>query len=118
MLHIDWHYHGANLYMFWTFRWISLKEIDLNTIQWAWEDVVQTTCLLKEHIPTSILNIQVHLLINLINEVQIVGTIHARCLFFLKGFIKTLKGFVRQKSRLQVSMANGCLVQDSCVNIS
>ena len=81
-------------------RWISLKEIDPQTIVHAREDAIQTVCLLEEYFPTSILNIQVHL----VDEVQLAGTVHAHWMFFLERFMKTLKGFVRQKVQPKESM--------------
>ena len=59
-------------------RWISLKEIDPQTIVCAREDAIQIVCLLEEYFPTSILNIQVHLLVHLVDEVQLAGTVHDR----------------------------------------
>ncbi|MCO5580231.1 hypothetical protein L7F22_034097 [Adiantum nelumboides] len=63
-------------------------------------DILQgnQSSLLEEHFPTSILNIQVHLLVHLVDEVEIAGTVHARWMFFLERFMKTLKGFVRQRA--------------------
>ena len=95
-------------------RWISLKEIDPKTIVHAREYSIQIVCLLEEHFSTSILNIQVHLLVHLVDEVQLAGTVHARWMFFLERFMKTLKGFVRQKAWPEGSMAEGWLVQESC----
>ena len=73
---------------------------------------------MEEHFPTSILTIQVHLLVHLVDEVEIAGTVHARWMFFLERFMKTLKGFVRQRARPEGSMAKGWMVQESCVLIS
>ncbi|MCO5574345.1 hypothetical protein L7F22_028128 [Adiantum nelumboides] len=61
---------------------------------------------------------QVHLLVHLVDEVEIAGTVHARWMFFLERFMKTLKGFVRQRARPEGSMAEGWMVQESCVFIS
>ena len=60
--------------------------------------------------PTSILNIQVHLLVHLVDEVEIAGIVHARWMFFLERFMKTLKGFVRQGAQPEGSMAEGWMV--------
>ncbi|MCO5608655.1 hypothetical protein L7F22_062869 [Adiantum nelumboides] len=98
--------------------WISCKEINPETIVRARDNAIETVCLLEEHFPTSILNIQVHLLVHLVDEVEIAGTVHARWMFFLERFMKTLKGFVRQRARLEGSMAKGWLVQESCVFVS
>ena len=84
----------------------------------AKENAIETVCLLEEHFPTSILTIQVHLLVHLVDEVEILDIVHARWMFFLERFMKTLKGFVRQRARPEGSMAEGWLVQESCVFIS
>ena len=60
-----------------TFRWISCKEINPKTIVRAKEDAIEIVCLLEEHFLTSILNIQVHLLVYLVDEVEIASTMHA-----------------------------------------
>ncbi|MCO5552535.1 hypothetical protein L7F22_006047 [Adiantum nelumboides] len=99
-------------------RWISCKEINPETIVRARDNAIETVCLLEEHFPTSILNIQVHFFVHLVDEVEIAGTVHARWMFFLERFMKTLKGFVRQRARPEGSMAEGWLVQESCVFIS
>ncbi|MCO5547710.1 hypothetical protein L7F22_001161 [Adiantum nelumboides] len=99
-------------------RWISCKEINPTTIARARKDAIETVCALEEHFPTSILNIQVHLLVHLVDEVEIAGTVHAQWMFFLERFMKTLKGFVRQRARPEGSMAEGWMVQESCVFIS
>ncbi|MCO5572395.1 hypothetical protein L7F22_026149 [Adiantum nelumboides] len=98
--------------------WISCKKINPEIIVRARDNAIETVCLLEEHFPTSILNIQVHLLVHLVDEVEIAGTMHARWMFFLERFMKTLKGFVRQRARPEGSMAEGWLVQESCVFVS
>ena len=98
-----------------TFRRISCKEINPPTIVRVKEDAIEIVCLLEEHFPTSILNIQVHLLVHLVDEVEIAGTVHAQWMFFLERFMKTLKGFVRQRAQPKGSMVEGWMVQESCV---
>ena len=75
-------------------------------------------CLLEKHFPASILTSQVHLLVHIVDEVEIAGVVHTRWMFFLERFMKVLKGFVRQKTRPEGSMAEGWLAQESCVFIS
>ncbi|MCO5586268.1 hypothetical protein L7F22_040207 [Adiantum nelumboides] len=94
------------------------RKINPTTIARARKDAIETVCALEDHFPTSILNIQVHLLVHLVDEVEIAGTVHARWMFFLERFMKTLKGFVRQRARPKGSMAKGWMVQESCVFIS
>ena len=59
-----------------------------------------------------------HLLLHVVDEVAIAGTVHSRWMFFLERFMKTLKGFVRQRARPEGSMAEGWLIQESLVYIT
>ena len=71
---LDWFnvclYHCAS-------RWISCKEINPESIVGAKKNAIETVCLVEEHFPTSVLTIQVHLLLHLVDEVEIVGTVHS-----------------------------------------
>lgn len=79
---------------------------------------MEIVCLIEDLFPTSILDIQVHLLIHLVDEVALAGTVHTRWMFFLERFMKVLKGYVRQKARPEGSMAEGWLVQESSFYIT
>ena len=99
-------------------RWISKKEIDVNTIEAAKQNAIEAVTLAERFLPSSFLTIQFHLLVHLVDEVTIAGIVHARWMFFLERFMKTLKGFVRQRARPEGSMAMGWLVQESLVYIT
>ena len=60
----------------------------------------------------------IYLILHLVNEIALRGTLHARWMFFLEHFMKTLKGFLRQNAKLNGSMAEGWLIQESLVHIS
>ena len=55
---------------------------------------------------------------HLMDEVAMAGVVNTRWMFYLERFMKVLKGFVCQKARPKGSMAEGWLVQESCVWIS
>ena len=74
--------------------------------------------MIENTFPTSILTNQIHIIVHLVDEVAIAGVVHTRWMFYLERFMKTLKAFVRQKARPEGSMAEGWLVQESCVWIS
>ncbi|RYA39311.1 DUF4218 domain-containing protein, partial [Enterobacter cloacae complex sp. GF14B] len=96
-------------------RWISSKEIQKESIAVARANSIEAVCMIEKYLPTSCLTIQMHLLVHVVDEVAVAGTVHSRWMFFLEQFMKTLKGFVRQKARLERSMAEGWLVQESLV---
>ena len=62
---------------------------------------VELVCMAEKYFPPSMLTIQVHLLVHIVDEVEMAGTVHCRWMFFLERFMKTLKGFVRQRARPQ-----------------
>ncbi|MCO5609400.1 hypothetical protein L7F22_063626 [Adiantum nelumboides] len=74
--------------------------------------------MIEKYLPPSMLTIQVHLLLHVVDEIEMAGTVHCRWMFFLERFMKTLKGFVRQKARPEGSMAEGWIVQESLVYIT
>ena len=58
-------------------RWISKKEIDVNTIEAAKQNAIEAVTLADKFIPSSFLTIQFHLLVHLVDEVGIAGVVHA-----------------------------------------
>ena len=99
-------------------RWISQKEIQTTSIDSTRKNVVELVCMIEKYLPPSMLTIQVHLLVHVVDEIEMAGTVHCRWMFFLERFMKTLKGFVRQKARPEGSMAEGWIVQESLVYIA
>ena len=99
-------------------RWISRKEIGRDTIEAARLNSIEAVTMAEKYFPTSILTIQLHLLVHVVDEVAVAGIVHSRWMFFLERFMKTLKGFVRQRARPEGSMAMGWLVQESLVYIT
>ena len=91
-------------------RWISRKEIGIDTIETARLNSIEAVTMAEKYFPTSILTIQMHLLVHVVDEVVVAGVVHSRWMFFLERFMKTLKGFVRQRARLEGSMPMGWLV--------
>ena len=98
-------------------RWISQKEIKITSIEENRINAAEAVCMLEKHFPTSILTIQVHLLVHVMDEVAKAGVVHSRWMFFLERFMKTLKGFVHQRARLEDSMVEDWLVKKSIIHL-
>ena len=81
-------------------------------------NAIEAVTMMEKYLPSDVLTIQVHLLLHVVDEVAVAGTVHSRWMFFLERFMKTLKGFVRQRARPEGSMAMGWLVQESLVYIT
>ncbi|MCO5598286.1 hypothetical protein L7F22_052378 [Adiantum nelumboides] len=80
--------------------------------------VVETVCAVEYAFPRSMLVSQVHRLINVVEVIAICGVVHARWIFFLEIFLKTLKDFVRLRAQPEACMAEGWIVQKAFVYIS
>ena len=87
-----------------------MKEIDKSSLNNARTMAVEALCLIKEAFPRSILTSQLHVVVHLIDEIALCGVVHSRWMVFLECFLKTLKGFVRQRAHPEASMAEGWLV--------
>jgi hypothetical protein len=62
---------------------------------------------------TSFMDLQVHLLFHLVDEVELVEVSSCRWMFFLERYVKKLKGFVQQREKLEGSMVEGYISYES-----
>ena len=63
--------------------------------------------MLEKELSTSFMDLQVHLLIHLVDEVELVGVISYCWMFFLERHTKKFKGFVQQTEKPKGSMTEG-----------
>jgi hypothetical protein len=82
-------------------------------IPWWRREIDEIVCMFEKEFPTSFMNLQVHFLIHLPDEVEIVGVLSCRWMLFLERYMKKLKGFVRQREKLEGSMVEGYIVYES-----
>ena len=97
-------------------RYVSSKAIETITLDDVRVMAVEVACLVEETFSRTILTSQLHLIVHLVDEIALCGTVHARWMFFLERFMKTLKDFVRQSARPEGSMAEGLVdTRVSCI---
>ena len=60
------------------FRYVSSKAIDPATLDDACVMAVEVVCLVEETFPQTILTSQLHLIVHLVDEIALCGTVHAR----------------------------------------
>mgnify|MGYP000025790750 CR=1 FL=1 len=99
-------------------RWISSKEIRLNEIPQRKREVYELVCLMEKELPISFFDIQVHLLVHLVEEIELAGVVNTRWMFWVERFMCVLKRFVRQRARPEGSMAEGWLHQECMYYLS
>ena len=66
--------------------------------------------LLQMQFPTSLFDSQQHLMIHLVDAIKVIGPMPYKWMFFIERYLKTLKDFVRQKTKLDGSMSEGYLL--------
>ncbi|MCO5598255.1 hypothetical protein L7F22_052347 [Adiantum nelumboides] len=93
-------------------RWITSKEIDKGLITQKKRECIELLCLMEKELPTSFFDIQVHLLIHLVDEIELADVVSARWMFWAKRFMGVLKGYVRQKARPEGSMTEGWMLEE------
>ncbi|MCO5577210.1 hypothetical protein L7F22_031035 [Adiantum nelumboides] len=67
---------------------------------------------MEKELPTSFFDIQVHLLIHLVDEIELAGVVSAQWMFWAERFMRVLKGCVRQKARPEGSMVEGWMLEE------
>lgn len=67
---------------------------------------------MEKELPTSFFDIQVHVLIHLVEEIELAGVVSTRWMFWVERYMGVLKGFVRQRARPEGSMAEGWLLHE------
>lgn len=87
------------------FRWICSKTILKSEISAMAEEAAETLCLFERHFSPSFLDIQVHLVVHLVEEVALCGPISSRWMYFIERYMKQLKGWVRQRAQPEGCMA-------------
>ena len=60
-----------------------------------------------KELSTSFMDLQVHLLIHLVDEVELVGVVSCHWMFFSERYMKKLKGILRQRENPEGSMIEG-----------
>ena len=67
----------------------------------------------EKELLTNFMDLQVHLLVHLVDEVELVGVVSCHWMFFLERYMKKLKGFVRKREKPKGSMAEGYILHES-----
>ena len=85
----------------------------MDNIPWWSKEIVEILCMFKKELPTSFMDLQVHLLTHLVGEVELVEVVSCHWMFLLERYMKRLKGFVLQREKPKGSMAEEYIVYDS-----
>jgi hypothetical protein len=89
------------------FARICAKVIDENEIDNLRLYVVETMCMLERWFPPAFFDISVHLVVHLVDELEMLGPVATRWCYPMERFMSVLKGYVRNRSKPEGSMAMG-----------
>ena len=93
------------------FRWIFQKQIQTINIPKMKVKVAKAIFLLEIYFPPNFFDMQVHNVVHIPEEVELVGLINFRWLYFLERCMKYLKSMVRQLAHPEGSVVEGYLAQ-------
>jgi hypothetical protein len=83
------------------------------------KDVAITLALLEQKFPPSFFDIMKHLLIHMVEELELCGLVHTHWMYLVEHYLKTLKRFVRNRARPEGSMVESYVLQEAlrfCTN--
>lgn len=89
------------------FRRICAKTIDPKAVEDMRSEVVIALCMLEKEFPPSFFDIMSHLVLHIVEEVEICGPVHTRWMYPIERHMKTLKAYVRNRDKPEGSMAEG-----------
>ncbi|XP_057452582.1 uncharacterized protein LOC130744411 [Lotus japonicus] len=94
------------------FRCLFQKVIEVSDLNIMKSEIAKTLCQLETIFPPSFFDIMVHLPIHLFDEVRLGGPVQFRWMYFPERYLCKLKGYVRNKSRPEGSIAEAHLVEE------
>lgn len=94
------------------FRCLCQKVIEVSDLNIMKSEIAETLCQLETIFPPSFFDIMVHLPIHLVDEVRLGGPVQFRWMYFPERYLCKLKGYVRNKSRPEGSIAEAYLVEE------
>jgi hypothetical protein len=88
-----------------TFKRLCAKVIDPNELPQLRTYATEILCLLERWFPPSFFDVMTHLVVYLVDEVELCGPVHARWCYGIEQYLYVLKKNVRNRSKPEGSMA-------------
>jgi hypothetical protein len=95
------------------FTRLYAKSIDPSTIPELTEEIAVTMCMLEKVFPPSFFDVMSHLPIHLVQQLDICRPVHTRWMYPMERYLKTMKGYVRQRAHPEGSMAQGYIMDEA-----
>ena len=92
---------------------MTSKDIHMASIpRWS-QEIDEIACMFEKELRPSFMDLQVHLLIHLVDEVELGKVVSCRWMFFLESYMKKLKGFSHQREKPEGSMTEEYISYES-----
>ncbi|KAL4035831.1 hypothetical protein IC575_004538 [Cucumis melo] len=101
----------TRFYLF--FNAICSKVVDVTQLSVLEQEIAVILCLFEKYFPPSFFTIMIHLTIHLVREVRLCGPVYLRWMYPFERYMKVLKGYVRNRNRLEGSIAEGYIVEEA-----
>ena len=95
------------------FRSLCKKVIQIHDLNNLQKEIVEVLCQLEMVFPPSFFDVMVHLAIHLVNEVRLGGPVQLRWMYPVERYLCKLKGYVRNRSRPEGSIAEGYVAEEA-----
>ena len=95
------------------FQRICAKVIRINEIESLRTYAAEVLCLLEVNFPPGFFDIMTHLVVHLVDELEICGPVHARWCYSIERYLGVLTRYVRDKSKPEAGMASGYMIEES-----
>ena len=87
----------------------TINPLEMNDLR---KDTAIILCMVEKKILQAFFDVMTHLLVHLVEELDICGPVHVRCMYPMERYLKTLKGYVRNRARSEASMAEGHVIDE------
>ncbi|KAL6315671.1 hypothetical protein AAG906_005759 [Vitis piasezkii] len=95
------------------FKQLCSKVLKTDQLEHLENDIIVTLCKLERIFPPSFFDVMVHLPIHLASEAKVIGRCNIdRCILSSGMYLRTLKSYVRNKSRPEGSIAEGYIAEE------
>uniref|UniRef100_A0A2N9FEG8 Transposase-associated domain-containing protein n=1 Tax=Fagus sylvatica TaxID=28930 RepID=A0A2N9FEG8_FAGSY len=94
------------------FRELFSKELSVEELDQLDHQIAKILCKLEQVFPPSFFDVMMHLPIHLAYEAKVAGPVQYRWMYPIERYLRTLKGYVRNKARPEGSIAEGYISEE------
>ena len=91
---------------------ICSKELTVEALDQIDHQIAETLCRLEQVFPPSFFDVMMHLPIHLAYEAKVAGPVQYRWMYPIERYLRTLKGYVRNKAHPEGSIAEGYISEE------